>query len=367
MRCPAGKAGSPVGSDVDELEPLRDDGVVARLDLVGDEEEERGLGAIVGRIHEDRALAHEIAVLLQDEVADGKHERMTRVDHLGESSVGPVKRADGFFGEADTLVAFQHGGQFAAIAPGDLAVTLADKGGDVGDFEAARLAGIHGPVESFECLHEKRADEIRLQPAGFGDFHLLLHGEKALGAHGFLRERVAFEEVFDVGDVESVVDALESCGVALGLVVVADGVQQQILEASFLEDFAENVEDAAFESIVDIFELGEQAVINLALAGFLGHEIPKVTYLLLANAVEAPETLFKAVRIPRQVIIDHEVGVLEVHAFSGGIGREQDADFRIGAEHFLPLAAFITMHAAVNGGDGFGGAEDATDSAFQIV
>ena len=46
---------------------------------------------------------------------------------LGEGSAGPVERADGFLGEADALVAFQHGGEFAAVAPGDVAVALADR------------------------------------------------------------------------------------------------------------------------------------------------------------------------------------------------------------------------------------------------
>ena len=59
-----------------------------------------------GGVHENRALAHEIAVLLQHEIADGEHERMTGVDHLGEGESGPVERTDGFLGEADTLVAF---------------------------------------------------------------------------------------------------------------------------------------------------------------------------------------------------------------------------------------------------------------------
>ncbi len=95
----------------------------------------------------------------------------------------------------------------------------------MGDLETAGLAWIHASAETFEGFGEKRADEIRLQAAGLGDFHLFLHGEQALGAHGFLREGIAFEQILDVGSVEGVVDALEAFGVALGLIVVADGVQ----------------------------------------------------------------------------------------------------------------------------------------------
>ena len=151
------------------------------------------------------------------------------------------------------------------------------------------------------------------------------------------------------------------------MVVVADGVEQEVLEAAFLEDFAEDVEDTAIEGFVDGFQLGEQAVIDLALAGLLGDEVPQVTDLVLADAVDAPEALFEAVRVPRQVVIDHEIGVLEVYAFPGGIGGEKDADFGVGAEKGLALAAFVAMHATVNGGDGVGRAENAADSALQIV
>ena len=118
---------------------------------------------------------------------------------------------------------------------------------------------------------------------------------------------------------------------------------------------------------VDCFELGEQTIIDFALAGFLGHEVPEMADLLLADAVDAPEALFEAVRIPRQVVIDHEIGVLEVHAFTGSIGGEKDADFGVGTEQSLAFAAFVAVRAAVNGDDGVRRAEDAADFPLQIV
>ena len=68
-----------------------------------------------------------------------------------------------------------------------------------------------------------------------------------------------------MGDIESVVDALHALGLALGLVVVADSVQQEVPETPFLKDFAKNVKDTTFKGVVDGFELGEQAMIDLAL------------------------------------------------------------------------------------------------------
>ena len=42
------------------------------------------------------------------------------------------------------------------------------------------------PPERLEALHEERADEVRLEAASLGLFHLFLHREEALRAHGFL-------------------------------------------------------------------------------------------------------------------------------------------------------------------------------------
>ena len=108
-------------------------------------------------------------------------------------------------------------------------------------------------------------------------------------------------------------------------------------------------------------------MIDVAFAGLFGDEIPEVADLMLADAVDAPEALFEAVRIPRQVVVDHQVGVLKVDAFAGGIGRDQDADIGVGAEQRLEAAALIAMRAAVDGDDGVLVAKHAGDLLVQIV
>ena len=89
--------------------------------------------------------------------------------------------------------------------------------------------------------------------------------------------------------------------------------------------------------------------------------------LLLADAVDAAEPLFEAVRVPRQVVIDHQVGVLKVHAFAGGVRGDEDADFGIGAEQRLDAAALVAVRAAVDGDDGVGVAEHAARFLVQVV
>ena len=105
----------------------------------------------------------------------------------------------------------------------------------------------------------------------------------------------------------------------------------------------------------------EQAEIDIALAGFLGDEIPEVADLLLANAVDAPEALFEAVGIPRQVVVHHQVSVLKVDAFTGGIRGDEDADLWVGAEERLGLAAVVAVDATVNDDDGVVAAEHTGD------
>ena len=127
-------------------------------------------------------------------------------------------------GEADALVALEHGSEFAAVAAGDEAVALADGGRNVGDLEAGGLARMHGTAQCLEGLHEEGADEVGLEAAGLGLFHLLLHGEQALGAHGFLREGVAVEDVAKLIVIEGVLDALAETGADFRLVAVTDGL-----------------------------------------------------------------------------------------------------------------------------------------------
>ena len=57
---------------------------------------------------------------------------------------------------------------------------------------------------------------------------------------------------------------------------------------------AEHVEDLAAERLALALELLEQALVDLALAGVLGDEVPEVADLGLADAVDAAEPLLDA-------------------------------------------------------------------------
>ena len=68
----------------------------------------------------------------------------------------------------------------------------------------------------------------------------------------------------------------------------------------------------------------------------------------LADAVDAAEALLQAVGVPGQVVVDHQVGALEVDALAGGVGGQQHLHLGVVLEGFLRLQALLAAHAAVD-------------------
>ena len=62
--------------------------------------------------------------------------------------------------------------------------------------------------------------------------------------------------------------------------------------------------------------------------------------MLLAVAVDAAHPLLQAHRVPRDVVVDHEPAELEVDAFAGGLGGDQDlallAELALGVDAACP-------------------------------
>ena len=177
-----------------------------------------------------------------------------------------------------------------------------------------------------------------------------------------------FDQFAKVLAVERLVDNLEKAGLHFGIVAVADGVEQQVAERPVLKgELAEDVEDLPAEGTSFFVELLQQTQVDFAFARILGHEIPEVADLGLADAVDATEALLQAVRIPGQVVVDHQVGALQVDSLAGGVGGEEDFDFLVMRECLLGLAPFLAADAAVNDDDRLGPSEECPDALGQIV
>src|SRR5258706_14025036 len=108
---------------------------------------------------------------------------------------------------------------------------------------------------------------------------------------------------------------------------LANAVHQQISQwAMFQSQSAQYVEDLASQRFSFLLQLLQKALIDFALARLLGDKIPEVANLGLSNAMNAAKSLFEAVGVPGEVVIDHQVRALEVDALTGCIGGDQNFD-----------------------------------------
>ena len=212
----------------------------------------------------------------------------------------------------------------AVIARGDRAADRSPQlRRDVRDLEPAALAPPDLAAEPGERGAERALDVVRLQPPRARLVHQLpqLGDVRVLQRVG--RKRPLGEQLLDaVGDAG--VDDLLHVRARLGQLAVADRLDQQCPQRRPSERCAEHVEHLAAVGLALLLDLRQQAREHLALARVLGDEVPQPADLVLADAMDAPEALLDPVRVPRQVVVDHQVRDLEVQALAGRVGREQD-------------------------------------------
>ena len=162
-------------------------------------------------------------------------------------------------------------------------------------------------------------------------------------------------------------DDLVEPGPHVGTVAVADGVQQELPELAAGEHLAEHVVDLPVEGLAHLLDLLEQPQVHLGLAGVVGHEVPHVADLGLPYAVHPSEALLYAVRVPRQVVVHHQVSLLEVDALARRVGGHQHQDVRILGEPVLHRPALVSPGAARNVHDGAVAAEERPQPVDQVV
>ena len=156
-------------------------------------------------------------------------------------------------------------------------------------------------------------------------------------------------------------------GAGLGELAIADRVEEEIAQRLVGEGTAEDVKDLAAVCRSLLLDLFEESLEDLALPGVGGDEVPESADLLLADAVHATEALLDAVGIPREVVVDHEVGGLEVETLTGGIGRDEHTAYGVLGEFLCDPATFGAADATVHGLDGFRAAEEIADLLHEIV
>jgi hypothetical protein len=93
---------------------------------------------------------------------------------------------------------------------------------------------------------------------------------------------------------------------------------------------------------------------------------PQAAYLELADAVDPAEALFESVRVPGQVVVDHQVRPLEVEALTGGVGGNQDLAVEVLGELLGDPAPLPPPYAAMDGDDSSGAPEESADTVGQV-
>ena len=121
-------------------------------------------------------------------------------------------------------------------------------------------------------------------------------------------------------------------------------VPQHALHVGGGQDLAHHVEDGVvIEGVADLLELGEQALEHPPFDGVGCDEVEDEAVAPLSVAMDAAHALLKAVRVPRDVIVEEDVAALQVDALAGRLGGHQDLDLAF-AELLLgvePASRFV--------------------------
>jgi transposase len=114
-------------------------------------------------------------------------------------------------------------------------------------------------------------------PRGAKTFHLFAHARHAAPIHRVVGERSVLDQTLEVWSIHAVFDRTGEARAHLGLVAVADGLDEEIPERPALElELAEHVEDLSAQGLARFLELLQQSAIYVTLAGLLGHQVPQL-------------------------------------------------------------------------------------------
>ncbi|MNH84336.1 hypothetical protein D3C73_367550 [compost metagenome] len=73
-----------------------------------------------------------------------------------------------------------------------------------------------------------------------------------------------------------------------------------------------------------------------------------MAYLHLPDPVDAAKALFDLIRVPRKVVVDHEVAALKVYTFAGRIIRDQNQHISVLHKTFNDLPPLFTSNTPVD-------------------
>ena len=196
----------------------------------------------------------------------------------------------------------------------------------------------------FQCLLEKRLGILRDEPVLPRPVGHLLDAGVVDVAGGQALPQV----LLDGGDVLLVHLNVQFAEDLVHTAGAGRRLQHQLRQVLAVEDLAQHVEDlVASECLTDLVELLEEPHEDLTLARVLGHQVEDEHLTGLAVAVDAAHPLLQPVRVPGDVVVDHQVAELQVDALAGRLGGDQHLGLVL--EDALGRDPVLQTHPAVDG------------------
>ena len=160
------------------------------------------------------------------------------------------------------------------------------------------------------------------------------------------------KQIKHVLSVDCSVDDLIQLGLDCRIISIADRFHEKITQWIAFKQTTKNVIDLAAKSLPFSLQLFQQAGVNGSFSCLMGNEIPAVTDFRLTDSMNAPEPLLKPIRVPRQVVVNHQMGSLKVDTFPCGIVGYENFEGLVLIECLDHVAAKFAFHSAMDDGDG---------------
>src|SRR6476646_10026133 len=151
---------------------------------------------------------------------------------------------------------------------------------------------------------------MRLQTPCLRTLHVIADLPHFGCIHAVVCQCTLFEQFLTMLSVRQIIDDLMQTGLHVRLITIPDRLDEKISEALLAEKLAENIEDASAEGLPLQLDFFEETLVHITFARLVRQQVPEMTHFGLADPVNAAEALFEAVRVPRQVIVDHQVCTL---------------------------------------------------------
>ena len=314
----------------------------------------------IGFIHQNRPPLEQIPVSLQGEINDGVQQGMARADKRGK---GLALGMNQLFLKGDPLIPVQDRFPHAYEA-----VPVSDGGRHMGDFIAPGFPFPVGSAQFLKSFTEKGFNIMGLKTLGIGPLHVFPDSADFACIHGVMGQGPFFQQVLQLFPVQGMIQNRGQIGHDLGLFSIPDSLDEKIAQRFSLKlEFAQDIKDLAAEGLAGLFQFVQEFSIDIAFPGFFSHQIPQMADFGLTDTMNPSESLFNPVGVPGQVIIDHEMGALQINPFTGGIGGQEDLNLGIMAEGFLDFQAIFASNSPMNHDHGGFPSQKGGNPGFQII